>query len=330
MTYRDLRQSLPVKLHSLPRLSLKRAASVPRVAVAIVAALAFVCMIVAALAGWGVGRALRSPSPNAAGASRTVTVGLARLQVPPTWTAIKPASANIPGLDPTSTRAFRIDDGLAQHAVVTLAPPADRWLIPSSLRPALRPPLGAPIPTFLADYPAWSYSSVATARPNVVMQLTVLPTSAGVLAVACTSRSVVAGPSQCDQDVAQISVSDARVLRPTPETAFRFAMSPVLTRLQDDRAALERELNAARDAGAQAQALQAFGKAYAAAARGLDPLAPRLGRAAILVASLHNAASAYRAAGMAANTGAFGDYFVARAAVTAAESHVAKVLAHGD
>jgi hypothetical protein len=250
-----------------------------------------------------------------------VTIGLARLQVPPTWTAIQPASAGIPGVDTTSTRVFRIDDGLAEHAFVTLAPPADRWLIPASLRPALRPPLGAPSPMFLAGYSAWWYSSVATARPNVVMDVTVLPTSAGVLAVACTS-------GDCDQEVAQISVSPAHVLRPTPETAFRLAMSPVLTRLQDDRAALERELNAARGAGAQAQALQALGKAYAAAARGLDFLAPGRGREAVLVASLHKAASAYRAAGMAANIGAFHDYFVARAAVTAAESQVAKALAH--
>jgi hypothetical protein len=328
MTYRDLRQSLSVELHALQRLSLERAASIPREAVVTVAALAFVCMIVAALAGLGVGRALRSPSPTAAGASRTVTLGLARLQVPPTWTAIQPASASLPGFDSTSTRAFRIENGLAEQAFVTLAPPADRRLIPSSLRPALRPPFGAPIPTSLAGYSAWWYSSVATARPNVVMELTVLPTSAGVLAVACTSRSTVADPMDCDQEIAQISVSPAHVLRPTPGAAFRSAMPAVLTRLRDHRAALERELNAARDAGAQAQVLQALGKAYAAAARGLGFLAPHQGREAVLVASLHNAANAYRAAGMAANIGAFGDYFVARAAVAAAESRVAKALAH--
>jgi hypothetical protein len=311
MTYRDLSQSPRVE----PR---------PSGRFLLVPALAFACIVAAALAGWGVARALRSP--NVAGSSRTVTLGLARLKVPPTWTAIEPASAGIPGLESASTRAFRIDDGLAQRAFVTLAPPADRWLIPSSLRPALRPPFGAPIPAFLAGYPAWSYSSVATAHPNVVMDLTVLPTTAGVLAVACTSRSVVAAPSECDQDVEQIFVSAARVLRPTADTAFRFAMSPVLARLQDHRAALEPKLNAARDAGAQALALQAFGKAYATAARGLDRFAPRVGRAPALVASLHKAARAYRAAGMAASVGAFGDYFVARAAVTAAESQVAKAL----
>jgi hypothetical protein len=284
-------------------------------------------MFAAALAGWGVARALRSPSPSAAGASPTVTLGFGRLKVPPTWTAITPARAGIPGLDSASTRAFRIDDGLGQHAFVTLAPPADRWLIPSSLRPALRPPFGAPVPAFLAGHPAWSYSNIATARPNVVMELTVVPTTAGVLAVACTSP-LVAAPSECDRDVEQIFVSAARVLRPTADMAFRLALSPVLTRLQDDRAALEPNLNAARDAGAQAQALQAFGEAYAAAARRLDSLAPRSGRAATLVASLHDAARAYRAAGMAASVGAFGNYFVARAAVMAAESKVATALGH--
>jgi hypothetical protein len=292
----------------------------------LVPALAFACMIVAALAGWGVARALRSPSRDGAGASRTITLGPASLKVPASWSAIGVASAGIPRLDSTSTRAFRIDDGLGQRAFVTLAAPSDRLLIPSSLRPQLRPPFAAPIPAFLAGYPAWSYSSVSTVSPNVMMELTVVPTTAGVLAVACTSRSAEAAPSECDQDVAQLFVSGARILPPTRETGFRLAMSPVLAQLQDDRAAVEPKLTAASDGAAQAQALQAFGEAYAAAARRLDPFAPGAGRAATLVESLDRAARAYRAAGTAASTGAFGDYFEARAAVKTAESNVATAL----
>jgi hypothetical protein len=303
---------MTVKLHPLGRFVL-------------VPALAFACVVVAALAGWGVARALRSPTQGAS-ASRTITLGPASLKVPANWTAINAANAGIPGFDSTSTRGFRIEDGLGQRAFVTLAAPADRLLIPSSLRRELRPPFGAPIPGFLAGYPAWSFSGVSTARPDVVMELTVLPTTAGVLAVACTSRSAVAAPSECDNDVERLFVSGAHVLRPTPETAFRLAMSPVLTRLQEDRAAVEPKLIAARDGGAQAQALHAFGEAYAAAARRLDPFVPRPGPAASLVASLGSAARAYRAAGMAASAGAFGDYFVARAAVNAAESKVATAL----
>jgi len=293
----------------------------------LVPALALLCTVLAALAGWGAARALRSHSQDV-GASRTITIGLARLKVPASWTAIKAAGAGIPGLDSPSTRAFRIDDGLGRHAFVTLAAPADRRLIPASLRPELRSPFGAPIPTFLAGYPAWAYSGISTAHPDVVVQLTVLPTTAGVLAVACPSRSAVAAPSGCEQDVDQLFVGDAHVLRPTPETAFQLAMPAVLTRLQDDRAAIAPRLAAARDGGAQAQALQAVGKAYAAAARRLDPLAPRRGWAATLLAALHSAARAYGAAGTAAGIGALGDYSVARAAVMAAESKVATALDH--
>jgi hypothetical protein len=293
-----------------------------------VPALAFACMVVAGLAGWGAARALRAPSQGAAEASRTVSIGPARLKVPTSWTAIAPTSAGIPGLDAASTSAFSIEDGLGRHAVVTFGAPADRRLIPSSLRPELRAPFGAPTPTFLAGYPAWSYPSVSTVRPNVVVQLTVLPTTAGVLAVACPSRSAVAAPSECDQDVDQLFVSGAHLLRPAPETAFQLAVSPVLTQLQQDRAAIQPRLTAARDGGAQAQALQAFGEAYAAAGRLLEPLAPPSGRAATLVASLRGAARAYRAAGTAASIGAFGDYSVARAAVKAAESRVATALSH--
>jgi hypothetical protein len=315
MISRDLRPPLPGELHPFERF-------------VIVPAVAFACMVVAALGGWGVARALRSPTGGAAGASRSIAIGPARLTVPPSWTPTSPASAGIPGLDSTSTRAFRIEDGLGQRAFVTLAAPADRWLIPVSLRRELRPPFGAPIPALLGGYAAWSYSNISTSRPNVVLEVTVLPTTAGVLAVACTSPSAVAPPSECDEDVEQLFVSGAQILRPTPNTAFRLAMSPIVTQLQTDRAAVEPKLIAARDGGAQAQALQAFGDAYTAAARRLDPLAPRSGGAATLVASLHGAAHAYRAAGTAASAGAFGDYFAARAAVEAAESKVATALGH--
>jgi hypothetical protein len=304
---------------------LRNLPAVPRETVWIVAALALVCIVVAALAGWGLGRTLRSPPTDAAAASRRVTIGHARLQVPSTWTPIKVTSAHIPGVDAGSTRAFRIDDGLRQRVFLTFAAPSDRRLIPSSLRRALRPPFGAPVPRLLAGHRAWWYPDIATARRHVAMSLTVLPTSAGVLAVACTSGAV-ADAGNCDQDIAQIALSQARVLRPRPETAFRLAVSSVLTRLHEGRAALVRELAAARDAHAQARALLAIGNAYVIAARRLDPFASGPGRASDAVTALRETASAYEAAGTAASAQASGSYFVAQSAVEAAESRLAKVL----
>jgi hypothetical protein len=305
---------------------LRNLPAVPRETVWIVAALALACVVAAALAGWGLGRALRSTPTDAAAASRRVTLGHARLQVPSTWTPIKVASAHIPGVDAGSTRAFRIDDGLGRRAFLTFAAPSDQRLIPSSLRRALRPPIGEPAPGLLAGHRAWWYANIATARRHVVMSVTVLPTSAGVLAVACTS-SGVADAGNCDQDIEQIALSQARVLRPRRETAFRLAASSVLRRLHDGRAALVRELNAARDAHAQARALLAIGNAYGIAARTLDPFASGPGRASDAVTALRETASAYETAGTAASAQASGSYFVARSAVEAAESRLATVLA---
>jgi hypothetical protein len=300
---------------------------VARGLLALFAALVVAGVVVAAMVGWRAGFAATSPAPAVTGESRAVRLGPAHLTVPSTWTPVSPARSGVSGLDSSLTLAFAIVPGLSGHALVTLAAPADRSLIPSSLRRALKAAPGRPRPTVLAGHRAWSYQSVATWRRDAVMDVAVVPTSAGVLAVACVASSVafvaVAG---CEQDVQRISLPGARVFAPAPELAFRLRVGAALERLEHLRALGDRALRAARSRGAQARALREVATAYAGAADGLAPLAPGDGAPAGLVAAMRDAARAYRAAGEAAAPGSSRRYRAGRTAVRAAEARVATAL----
>jgi hypothetical protein len=298
------------------------------VRVAMFGVLAIVCVGLAAVLGWRAGSATTSRTPTVSGDSRAMRLGPAHLTLPVEWTPVNPASALLPGLDPSLTHAFEVVPGLSGNALLSLAAPADRSLIPSSLRRLLKAAPGTPRSTLLAGHSAWSYLTVATLRRGTVMDITVLPTSAGVLAVACVAAraafEVVAG---CERDVQRVSVPGARMLAPSPGVAFSLRVGPALERLNHLRGLGGRALRAARSQGAQARALRAVAIAYTGAADGLAPLAPGNGAPAGLVAALRDAARAYQVTGAAAAAGAYRDYTAGRTAVRAAEAGVSAALA---
>lgn len=304
-----------------------RPAWVARSLVAILGALAVSGVIVAAVLGWRAGFAATSPAPAVSGESRAVRLGPAHLTVPSTWTPVNPARAGVSPLDPGVTLAFAMLPSLPGHAVLTLAAPADDSLIPSPLRRVLKAAPGKPRSGVLGGHRAWSYQRLATGRGDAVMDVAVVPTSAGVLAVACVSSGVVFGAvSGCQQDVQRISVPGARVFAPAPELGFRLQVGPALERLNALRARGDTDLRAARSRGAQSRALRVVATAYADTADSLAPLAPPRGAAAAVVAALRDAARAYRAAGEAAATGSSRRYAAGRTAVRAAEAGVATAL----
>jgi hypothetical protein len=176
----------------------------------------------------------------------------------------------------------------------------------------------------LAGHRAWAYRSVATRRRGLAMDVAVLPTSAGVLSVACVgTRPVFIATAGCEQDVEHISLGGARAFEPTRAVAFSLSEGPALARLGRRRERGDRALRAARTQETQARALRDVGDAYAAAVAQLAPFAPGRGDDARLVASLREAARAYRGAGAAAAAGAPQAYSAQGAAVLAAETRVA-------
>jgi hypothetical protein len=295
--------------------------------VAAFGALAVAGVIIAAVVGWRAGSATMSRPPAVSGESRAVRFGPVRLTVPNAWVPVNPARAGIPGLDPSRTLAFRIVPGLSGDALVTLAAPADPSLIPFSLRRALTAAPGPPKATVLAGHRAWSYENVATRRAGAVMDVAVVPTSMGVLAVACVApRRVFVAVVGCEHDLGRISLPGARVLAPAPQLAFRLRLSAAFERLNHLRARGDRTLRAARNRNAQALALREVAMAYDGAVDDLAPVAPGDGAPAALVAAMRDAARAYQAAGAAAAAGAYADYTAARTVVRAAEAGVSEAL----
>jgi hypothetical protein len=291
-------------------------------------ALAIACAVISALLGWLAGRAVTPWAPGSSGESRTVRLGRVELIVPASWTPVEPARTRVPGLDPRGSLAFEIAPGVAGYAVVALAAGAgDPGLIPPSLLHALKKPFGAPVSVALAGHRAWAYRGVATRRRALAMDVAVLPTSAGVLSVACVgTRPMLIATAGCEQNVEHISLAGARVLEPTRAVAFSLIEGSALARLGRRRDRGDRALHAARTHEVQARALTEVGDAYAAAAARLAPLAPGDGDRTRLVASLREAARAYRRARAAAAAGAPAAYGAAGAAVLAAETRVARMV----
>jgi hypothetical protein len=282
------------------------------------------CLASAALIGWHAGRA---GTPQAPGESRIVRLGSVGIAVPSSWTPVEPAKAGVPALDPRVYRAFEIAPGLEGYAVVSLQQPADRRLLPSSLRQALTKLPGKPRRERLAGHAAWSYRTVATRRGALGMQISVLPTSAGVLSVACLGeRPLIIATARCEQEIERIDLNGAGAFKPTPELAFRLHLAPALATLRDRRDRGDRALRAATGQDAQARALKDMGDAYSAGAARLGRFAPRHGFPASLVAALHAAAQAYWTASAAASAGAPQADSAGSAAVRAAETRVASLV----
>jgi hypothetical protein len=303
-------------------------AGVTRGILASFGALAVVAVVIAAVVGWRAGSATTSRPSTVSRESRAVRFGPAQLTVPKGWAPVDPARAGIPGLDPSRTLAFQIVPGLLGHALVTLAAPADRSLIPISLRRALEAAPQTPRTTVLAGHRAWSYEGVATGRGEAVMDVAVVPTSVGVLAVACVApRRMFVAVVGCEHDLGRISLPGARLFAPAPELAFRLRLGAALERLNHGRALGDRALRAAGSRNAQALALRQVATAYDGAVAALAPLAADDRAPAALVATMRDAARAYRAAGVAAVGGASGDYTAGRTVVRAAEARVSEALA---
>ena len=257
-------------------------------------------------------------SPNddpTAPVSRVVETGPARLTLSPAWQPVAPAERT-PGLDSEQLAVLSKSSELSTMAIVTFGTAGDRSLIPRALADLVDPPRTQPRVTSLGGRPAWTYRALNARRWNLVMDVTVLPTTAGMLALACASPSN-AGPG-CASSVTSVSLRGAAILKPSPSVALAAQLPAELVRLDharvDGRAALSR----ARTPAAQAVAVHRLADQHRAAA---DRLRAQFGTAARpLVAGLGATSRAYTALGTAASNGLPARFDAARREVDRAET----------
>src|SRR6476646_3990007 len=125
-------------------------------------------------------RALRIAAAVAP-AARTVHAGPAGVAVPGDWAPV----AVVPGVavqSPHAAAAFQLVTALPAYALVAFGPAQDVTLVPAPLRALLGNAVPKPKPTTLGGARAWRYGETPVAGGRT-MEVTVAPTSSGVLAV---------------------------------------------------------------------------------------------------------------------------------------------------
>jgi hypothetical protein len=260
----------------------------------------------AALAGQ---LAAGDPEPEA---SRALRVADATIRVPAAWRVVdEPAPPGATVLAPGDPALARV--------LVAVARPDDPSLVPPALRRAFTGLDPASRTTRLGGYRAWSYRV-----PDRAAEVTVLPSSRGVVGIACVPRRAGA-QGRCASAVRTVSVARAAILTPAPDLALRLRAPETLAALDATRVRMRAELGGS---AARARLSRDLAREHEAALDALRPVAGATG--ATLTSALAEAGRAYDAFADAAHgsslDGARADVDAADAAV---EDAVAKLAATG-
>ena len=278
-----------------------------------------VCVAVAGAAGWAIGGSVGPPEPVAIPAP-IVSVGGFEVQVSPAWSAAEAA----PGPEVPGGRAFAPAAGLPARVLLVADKAAGPSLLPASLRAELGTSLPRPRRARVAGRRAWRYGPVR--GDERVLSVTVLPTTTGVLAVACSAPpetwSVALG---CAAGVEAVAPHAGRILEPSADLAFRRGAPAVLRRFDDRRRAGRTALARTRRPGARAGAARRLAAGHREAASALAPLSSE-GAPAAAVAALRRAARAYDRLAAAARARAAGRQRSAAAAVRRSDAALRTAL----
>jgi hypothetical protein len=296
--------------------------------VALAAAIACALAAAAAAGWWSAGSAGRD-LPAATPGERTATVGPVSVAVTGEW---EPVTRGAPRLDGLRAATFAPVPGLPVHAIVAFGPSTDPSLIPAALtspdptassraRAAPRPALAT-----LAGLAAWNYDDLSGWRRGDVAELTVVPTTAGVLSVICVGpRSLWSVVHGCAGGVQRVELRGAVALPPSPGLAMRRRLPDAVADLNADRRAGRAALARAGTRRGQARAAARLAAAHRAAGRSLRPWAAGA-EARGVVEAIGPVAGAYGRLANAARQGRPQAYRAARRSVAASERRLGEAL----
>jgi hypothetical protein len=278
----------------------------------------------AALAGSRAGDAV-SPAKPASPAGRIVSVGPARLVVPADWRAVSPSSARVAGLEAGRATVFQPASRPWMRVVATFDPTVAPSLIPEELRSVAVLVGRSPRPTRVSGWPAWTYDADPAGAARRGGSVTALATTAGVLAVACTTVVRWQSDLDCASDVGSVMVPGASALVPSRSLALEVHLPVVIDQLNRRRTRHRGRLNAARTYESQALAARRLDADHRLAARSLR----RLGgsAAAPLIRDLTNVADEYGALARAADEASPGEFASAATGIRHAEAALTGAVA---
>ena len=244
----------------------------PQTMLALIGAVTLLAAAIAAGAGWWI-RSAAAPEPrSAAPLAAPVAVGPVTLVPPARWTPVE-ASAELPAADPAATAAFELEPGVAGRAIVTLARADHPSLLPPALRDVVRDPLPAAEATTLLGHDAWRYADLRVTRRRTA-EVTLVPTTAGVLTVACLSdRADASGAAGCASQIGGLRLNAGDWVKPSADVAARAAAPAVLRQLDGARLEARAALGRAATPGGQQRAARRLGAVHARAAGALSPYA---------------------------------------------------------
>jgi len=304
----------------------RRAPLTPARFVLVVAGVALVALAAAAFAGWWAGRVTADyePEPARSAAVRTLELGRATVSVDGEWTAAR----RVPGLPapaPRRAAAFMPVAGIAAYALVSFSAIDHPSLLPAGLRGVLDEPPRAPVRGVLLGRPAWRYPGLTIGGRRRTMDVTVLPTTAGALTVACIAPIEVADAiTGCSSGVERVTLSGgARWVEPAGSLVRRGRGTAVVERLDRERVTARAALGRAKTGAAQARLA---GRLAAIHRRAAAELGARRALASV-ASALDGAAAAYDTLAAAALAGDRNRYARAGKAVDRADAALGRSLA---
>ncbi len=289
-------------------------------------------MVAAAAIGAVVGGSGSSGPTAPAPLANSASVGPLELSFPSGWQRLQVQPA-VPGLTfanavvlAPSAGASRLEAGTVAATGPTLLPASLLRLLPA---PA---PVGQPVRLGGGGLEALRYVGLRPRGLAGAVTLYVVPTSQGVLTLAC--RPGAAPAAAFDADCARV-VASARVVGASayplgPNARFAAQVQAALARLAAARRVAESRLAGATTSGAQAGADRALAAAYAAAGRAVAATAtnPLVAQAAAQIAAgLGAVARAYTSSATAAAANDKSGYAAAGRALTSAGADAARAIA---
>jgi hypothetical protein len=274
------------------------------------------------------GRAVPPPGRSVTGPSVAGPIDQAgiRLTPPPGWTRLERAP-RIPGVSIPGAIALR-DRTLGVTAVAGMLPPTSATLLPDSLvrRLVLRPGIAEPV-RVAPRLRGLHYQGLWITDPHRLLDVWVVPTTAGVATVACLLPSGAGASADCSQVAETLRVAPARALEPRDDTGFRMALPAAVRRLDDRRAVVRSALAGARSTADQVRLMTQLGQDHASAADELRRLVPPAREwPDRIVVALDATADAYESLAGALERGGSAAVASARQAVLAAEAQLDDAL----
>jgi serine/threonine protein kinase len=298
-------------------------------------ALLGLAVAVAIVAGGG-GSAGGSPPAPTASAPKQATASGIGLRYPTTW---QPADAPPDALPGTRAQwPIALAPVGAAAGTLVLAgrlPSRGPALLPADLAAALPGDPPDPTPVRLGKVDAYRYSGLTPRGSERTADVYVVPTTAGVVTLACVAPATPppSFASDCERIVESLAIAGADTYPLGPDRAFAKRLNGAMTALNARRGPLRKRMRSERRAAGQARDATGLARAFANAAgtvtAGAVSPAVAPDRAAI-VKAMRRAMTQYRALAHAAGRNDRRAYNRARTGVRRAERDLRSALRHLD